>query len=1048
MKTTFSAALFVSATLLVLLATLLATAWPAAGLAPANSRPQPAQQLEGWFSILWSDPSTQPLTAGPTQYTLTLDSGQSVTLQAPPAVLTAAGGALFLNRQRVRAAGEWASAPPAFRVTALGLLKTPQPAAATVTGSQPWITLACKYADKPTAIQTQAYFQDMYRNTYPGLDHYWRELSYNLIDLAGSTALAWLTLPQPWSYYNSGSTPNTDALFDDCVAQADPTVDFNLYKGINLIFNYQFVDGNSRGGSRYRTLDGATGWWMATWTNAGQDPGSLANYHISILEHEMGHGFGLPHSSGDYGYTYDNAWDVMSKDRAFCTYGDYDYGFGCIAQHTISYHKDRLGWIASADQTTATWGAGGTVTLERLALPATGNDRMLKVLIGGSPYRFLTAEVRGMAGYDARAPGKAVIIHEVDEARTIPAHVVDVDNNGDTGDAGAMFVTGETYLHPASGISLSVVGETSTGFQVSYSVPTPVAAAFPFYDGFESGALGAGWTSFVNRQGRVQVSSSYPYQGSYSVLLDDTAPDQFYGLSGLVLTINLAGASSPELNFWWREFYDNNHPEDGVFVSDNYGATWVQALSFNNGPYSYRNDSIDLAAVAAASGLALNDHFQILFRYYGNEPIPNDGYAIDEVRVRTKATATPTATASATPTATPTQTRTSTPTGTPTQTITPTRSLTPNPSATATTTLAATKTPTPMASATVTPTRKPARHSLFLSIALRNARNDGRPPTATATLTRTATRTPTGTPTPSPTQPPGLTLAAQVPVGFANAVVVSAPYAYVGMGSAGISVIDFSDLVTAHSVGGVDTPGYINKLSLAGNLLLVADGSQGLRIFDLTVPESPQFIAAFDTPGSAMDVFYAGGYAYVADYGSGLRVIDLHDPFHPVEAGALDTAGDARGVLVAGSYAYLADGGQGLRVIDVSDPHQPVFVGHYDTASYAWSVVVSGSLAYVSDAADLAVLDISQPDAPALLGQWSTSGQIYAAALLSGYAALADASNGVRLIAVQDPAHPQEAASYNTSGYTQGIAASGDLIFAADGNPGLVILRLQVPGIR
>jgi len=38
--------------------------------------------------------------------------------------------------------------------------------------------------------------------------------------------------------------------------------------------------------------------WIANWGYAD----------ISVVEHEMGHSFGLPHSSGMYGETYDNYW--------------------------------------------------------------------------------------------------------------------------------------------------------------------------------------------------------------------------------------------------------------------------------------------------------------------------------------------------------------------------------------------------------------------------------------------------------------------------------------------------------------------------------------------------------------------------------------------------------------------------------------------------------------------------------------------------------------------------------------------------------------------
>ncbi|RIK17706.1 MAG: hypothetical protein DCC51_12070, partial [Anaerolineae bacterium] len=89
------------------------------------------------------------------------------------------------------------------------------------------------------------------------------------------------------------------------------------------------------------TLDGTTGVWRTSWL----PPWAVNN--ISVIAHEMGHGFGLPHSSGDYDATYDSPWDVMSADRANCSKNK-DPIYGCIPQGTIGYHKDLLGWIPAA----------------------------------------------------------------------------------------------------------------------------------------------------------------------------------------------------------------------------------------------------------------------------------------------------------------------------------------------------------------------------------------------------------------------------------------------------------------------------------------------------------------------------------------------------------------------------------------------------------------------------------------------------------------------------------------------------------------------------
>ncbi len=159
-------------------------------------------------------------------------------------------------------------------------------------------------------------------------------------------------------------------------------------------------------------------------------------------------------------------------------------------------------------------------------------------------------------------------------------------------------------------------------------------ASFPFYDGFKSGTMGSDWTISTTNQGRVQVSSSYFYTGTYSLLLDDALNDSTFSIAAAILTVDLSGQAQVELDFWWREFADENHAEDGVFISDDNGAHWYPLFSFNDGPEFWRHQIIDLDAAATAHGLTLNDHFQIKFQFYDGSPIPADGYAFDEVRVR------------------------------------------------------------------------------------------------------------------------------------------------------------------------------------------------------------------------------------------------------------------------------------------------------------------------------------------------------------------------------------------------------------------------------
>jgi hypothetical protein len=190
-----------------------------------------------------------------------------------------------------------------------------------------------------------------------------------------------------------------------------------------------------------------------------------------------------------------------------------------------------------------------------------------------------------------------------------------------------------TVIAWSLGVAAAIDAQGTTQHLVHVNAPL----SFPYYTGFESGALGSEWAISLTNEGRVQVGSSYAYTGTYSLVLDDARSDMTLSIAAAILTVDLSGQTQVELDFWWREFADENDAEDGVFISDDNGAHWYSLFSFNNGPQFWRHQIIDLDGAATAQGLTLNDHFQIKFQFYDTDPIPSDGYAIDEVRVRLNA---------------------------------------------------------------------------------------------------------------------------------------------------------------------------------------------------------------------------------------------------------------------------------------------------------------------------------------------------------------------------------------------------------------------------
>lgn len=459
---------------------------------PAFTQAAQLTTLDGWFSTVYGLPEPGSADQSEKQiFMLSTDDGRSFELNLTPSVLQAAGGFAVLNGSYVRVTISAQTDRDVLitggTVTVESISMAPLPlrmppgvgSSRAVLGSQPWVTILCAFPGTPVGYGTQdvPYFQGMYSDQKPGMDHYWRQQSFGKVNMVGSQTFGWFTLDSPQTDYypTPGVGSNVvvlDRLAQDCIDKADPTVDFSSFKGINFMFNGS-LDAYAWGGAGMVTTDAVYSYWRMTWN----PPFSWRD--ITVVSHEIGHGFGLPHANNYDGDNnpYDNTWDVMSETYYFCS-KSYDPAYGCLGQHTNAFHKDHLGWFAPAQRLTLN-ADRDNIVLDHVAMQNPQNYQIVIIPIPGTSKKYVVeARQTANSNYDAKLAGKAVIIHEIDMGRqqwawlvggTTDAKSRSLENNQANPD-GAWLV-GETFNDAAKDISISVVSETANGFVISVDMP-------------------------------------------------------------------------------------------------------------------------------------------------------------------------------------------------------------------------------------------------------------------------------------------------------------------------------------------------------------------------------------------------------------------------------------------------------------------------------------------------------------------------------------------------------------------------------------------------
>jgi len=165
-------------------------------------------------------------------------------------------------------------------------------------------------------------------------------------------------------------------------------------------------------------------------------------------------------------------------------------------------------------------------------------------------------------------------------------------------------------------------------------------AAFPFYEGFESGVWPTYWAVRSSGAGRIALTNwTTGFEGTRSLSMDSVSGD---ALNEATLTVDLAGQTSVMFRCWTRDYSDGAHPmpeffsdstnADGIAVSAD-GLTWhrlVDLAALGNQSV-YTNLVVDLTSFATQKGLPLTSTFQVRFQQFDSGLYPSRGRSFDHI---------------------------------------------------------------------------------------------------------------------------------------------------------------------------------------------------------------------------------------------------------------------------------------------------------------------------------------------------------------------------------------------------------------------------------
>ncbi|KJD37156.1 hypothetical protein PW52_01495 [Tamlana sedimentorum] len=171
-------------------------------------------------------------------------------------------------------------------------------------------------------------------------------------------------------------------------------------------------------------------------------------------------------------------------------------------------------------------------------------------------------------------------------------------------------------------------------------------AQIPFFDNFDTGTLNSNWvaTPDTANNGFIDLHVGSGIDGSFGLRLGKTSDAGDYATNYADLHLNLENKKDVFLSFSIKSYYEESHFQDGIYFSDDGGATFLKVYAFNAEDWCNNIwgefPPFNIDELAGSVGLNLTNQFVIRFQQYDNADFSTandeDGFIFDNVSVKSK----------------------------------------------------------------------------------------------------------------------------------------------------------------------------------------------------------------------------------------------------------------------------------------------------------------------------------------------------------------------------------------------------------------------------